>query len=60
MEETNREEEVKELARLKSEVHGLSLEEEVNIISEDINKINESLKMLKKRLSYHQNSVKTV
>lgn len=51
MEETNREEEVKELARIRAEVKRLSLEEEINLISEDINKINENLKLLKKRLA---------
>jgi voltage-gated sodium channel len=51
MEETNREEEVKELAKIRAEVHGLSLEDEINLISEDINKINDNLKLLKRRLN---------
>lgn len=51
MEETNKEEEIKELAKIRHEMKGLSLEEEINLISEDINKINDSLKLLKNRLN---------
>lgn len=51
MEETNREEEIKELAKIRAEVHGLSLEDEINLVSEDINKINDNLKLLKRRLN---------
>jgi voltage-gated sodium channel len=51
MEETNREEEIRELNRIRNEVHGLSIEDEVNIISEDINRINESIKLLKAKLT---------
>lgn len=51
MEETNKEEEIKELARIRHEMQGMSLEEEITLISEDINKINENLKLLKNRLN---------
>jgi voltage-gated sodium channel len=50
MEETNREEEVKELAKIRAELHGISLEDEISLISEDIGKINENLTLLKNRL----------
>ncbi len=52
MEETNKEEEIKELARIRHEMKGMSLDEEITLISEDINKINESLKLLKNRLNH--------
>jgi voltage-gated sodium channel len=51
MEETHKEEEVKELARIRHEMKGMSVEEEITLISEDINKINENLKLLKNRLN---------
>jgi hypothetical protein len=35
---------------IRSEVHGLSFEDEINLISEDINRINENLKLLKQKL----------
>jgi voltage-gated sodium channel len=50
MEETNRDEEVKELAKIRAELHGISLEDEISLISEDISKINENLRLLKNRL----------
>jgi voltage-gated sodium channel len=52
MEETNKEEEIKELARIRHEMKGMSLDEEITLITEDINKINESLKLLKNRLNH--------
>lgn len=58
MEETNREEAVKELSKIRSEIHGLNLEDEINLISEDINKINENLKLLKIRLNVASASTK--
>ncbi|MCI0717106.1 MAG: ion transporter [Chlorobi bacterium] len=51
MEETRREEEIRELAKIRHEFHKITIEDEINIISEDINKINENLKLLKKRLA---------
>lgn len=50
MEESNRDEEVKELAKIRAELHGISLEDEISLISEDIGKINENLILLKNRL----------
>lgn len=51
MEETNREETIKELAKIREQLHGISLEEEINLIQQDIEKINENLKLLKNRIS---------
>jgi hypothetical protein len=51
MEETNREEAVKEIARIRGELHKISIEEEINLIQSDIERINESLKLLKNRIS---------
>ncbi|MBE2217895.1 MAG: ion transporter [Ignavibacteria bacterium] len=51
MEETNKEEEIKELAKIREQVKNISLEEEINLISEDLNKINENLKLLKNRMN---------
>lgn len=51
MEETNKEEEIKELAKLREQVKNISMEEEINMISEDLNKINENLKLLKNRMN---------
>lgn len=51
MEETHKEEEVKELSRIRHDVKSISIEEEITLISEDIDKINENLKLLKKRLN---------
>jgi voltage-gated sodium channel len=51
MEETNREEELKELARIKHEFRGMSLEQEINVISEEIDKVNENLKLLRNRVA---------
>lgn len=59
MEETHKEEEVKELARIREQLKDISLEQEINLISQDLNKINENLKLLKNRVnSLHP--VKTV
>lgn len=51
MEETHKEEEGKELAKIRAELKGISIEEEITLISQDINKINDNLKLLKKRLN---------
>ncbi len=51
MEETNKEEEIKELAKIREQIKNISLEEEIILISEDLNKINENLKLLKNRLN---------
>lgn len=51
MEETNKEEEIKELARIREQVKNISVEEEINLISVDLNKINENLKLLKNRMN---------
>ncbi|MCX7877484.1 MAG: ion transporter [Ignavibacteria bacterium] len=51
MEETNREETIKELAKIREQLHGISLEEEINLIQQDIEKINENLKLLRNRIS---------
>lgn len=51
MEETNKEEEIKELAKIREQVKNISLEEEINLISEDLNKINDNLKLLKNRMN---------
>jgi len=51
MEETNKEEENKELAKIREQIKNISLEEEIILISEDLNKINENLKLLKNRLN---------
>ena len=51
MEETNREEAVKEIARIRGELHKISIEEEINLIQSDIERINESLILLKNRIS---------
>ncbi len=59
MEETNREEKVKELKKIRAEFHGLSLEDEINLISEDLNNINENLKLLKTKLNTATESTKT-
>ncbi|HWA06575.1 MAG TPA: ion transporter [Ignavibacteria bacterium] len=51
MEETNKEEEIKELARIREELKNITVEEEINLIAEDLNKINENLKLLKNRIN---------
>lgn len=51
MEETNKEEEIKELAKIREQLKNISVEEEINLIAEDLNKINESLKLLKNRVN---------
>lgn len=51
MEETNKEEEIKELARIREELKSITVEEEINLIAEDLNKINENLKLLKNRIN---------
>lgn len=51
MEETNKEEEIKELAKIREQLKNISVEEEINMIAEDLNKINESLKLLKNRVN---------
>ena len=51
MEETNKEEEIKELARIREELKTITVEEEINLIAEDLNKINENLKLLKNRIN---------
>lgn len=54
MEETNKEEEIKELAKIREQLKNISVEEEINLIAEDLNKINESLKLLKNRINTAQ------
>lgn len=51
MEETNKEEEIKELAKIREQLKNISVEQEINLIAEDLNKINESLKLLKNRIN---------
>ena len=51
MEETNKEEEIEELARIREELKNITVEEEINLIAEDLNKINENLKLLKNRIN---------
>lgn len=51
MEETNKEEEIKELAKIKEQLKNISVEEEINLIAEDLNKINDSLRLLKNRIN---------
>lgn len=55
MEETNKEEEIKELAKIREQLKNISVEEEINLIAEDLNKINESLKLLKNRVNTANN-----
>jgi voltage-gated sodium channel len=51
MEETNKEEEIKELAKIREQLKNISVEQEINLIAEDLNKINESLRLLKNRIN---------
>ncbi len=51
MEETNKEEEIKELAKIRQELRNISVEDEINLIAEDLNKINDNLKLLKNRIN---------
>lgn len=51
MEETNKEEEIKQLAKIREQLKNISIEEEINLISEKLNSINESLKLLKNRVN---------
>ena len=51
MEETHEEEEIKEIAKIRETLKNITLEDEINLISEDLNKINDNLKLLKNRLN---------
>ena len=51
MVETHEEEEIKEIAKIRETLKNITLEDEINLISEDLNKINDNLKLLKNRLN---------
>jgi len=51
MEETHQEEEIKEIAKIRETLKNITVEDEINLISEDLNKINDNLKLLKNRLN---------
>ena len=42
---------VKEIAKIRETLKNITVEDEINLISEDLNKINDNLKLLKNRLN---------